>query len=220
MAIFELDHYEDFGIEVDFPVSCVVLLADGEAVVLMGNSHIFEHVAGRDYRISAGSFFQVNTAGAEALVALVHDYLVPTGHKTLVDAYCGVGLFGLAFADQVGRLIGIEADPDAVSDFWYNARALDSVEVIEAKAHAALERLGGPVDLMILDPPRSGVGKQVVAEVTRLQPSRVVYVSCDPATLARDARMLTDAGYHLQEVQPLDLFPQTYHIESVALFLK
>lgn len=220
MAIFELDHYEDFGIEVDFPVSCVVLLADGEAVVLMGNSHFFEHVAGRDYRISAGSFFQVNTAGAEALVALVREYLLPTGRETLVDAYCGVGLFGLALADEVGRLIGIEADPSAVSDFRYNVQGVDDVEVIEDKAHMALARLGGPVDLMILDPPRSGAGKKVVAELDRLQPSRVVYVSCDPATLARDARLLVEGGFHLREVQPVDLFPQTYHVESVALFVR
>ena len=220
LAVFELDHYEDFEIEVDFPVSCTLLLADGEVVVLMGNPHLVEYVAGRDFRVSAGSFFQVNTSGAEALVALVQEYLEPTDGKTLLDAYCGVGLFGLSLAGQVDRIVGVEADPSALADFRYNAQGLENVAVIEGKAQKALASLEGPVDLMVLDPPRSGAGKRTVGEVVRLQPQRVVYVSCDPATLARDARQLVDSGYQLRVVQPLDLFPQTFHIESVSLFVK
>ena len=220
LAVFELDHYEDFSIEVDFPVSCTLLLADGEVVVLMGNPHLVEHVAGRDYRVSAGSFFQVNTSGAEALVALVQEYLDPKGSDTLVDAYCGVGLFGLSLADHVERIVGVEADPSAMADFRYNAQGLEQVVSIEGKAQVALAGLEGPVDLMVMDPPRAGVGKRTVGEIVRLRPRRVAYVSCDPATLARDARELVDSGYHLQVVQPLDLFPQTFHIESVALFVK
>jgi 23S rRNA (uracil1939-C5)-methyltransferase len=220
MAIFELDHYEDFDIEVDFPVSCLILLADGEAVVLMGNAYLTEHVAGRDYRISAGSFFQVNTAGAEALVALVRDCLSPTSDDTLLDLYCGVGLFGLSLADQVGRVIGVEADPSAAADFRHHAQELDHVELIEDKAKDALSRFGEPVDLLVLDPPRSGAGKRVVSEIARLGPRQIVYVSCDPATLARDARHLAEFGYLLLVVQPIDLFPQTYHVESVALFAR
>ncbi len=218
MAIFELDYYEDFDIEVDFPVSCLILLADGETVVLMGNAYLTEHVAGREYRISAGSFFQVNTAGAEALVALVRDYLTPSNDDTLLDLYCGVGLFGLSLADQVGRVIGVEADPSAAADFQYHAQELDHVELVEGKAKDVLPRLGEPVDLVVLDPPRSGAGKQVVSEIARLGPRQIVYVSCDPATLARDARHLAECGYPLLVVQPIDLFPQTYHVESVALF--
>ncbi len=218
MAIFGLDYYEDFDIEVDFPVSCLILLADGETVVLMGNAYLTEHVAGREYRISAGSFFQVNTAGAEALVALVRDYLTPSNDDTLLDLYCGVGLFGLSLADQVGRVIGVEADPSAAADFQYHAQELDHVELVEGKAKDVLPRLGEPVDLVVLDPPRSGAGKQVVSEIARLGPRQIVYVSCDPATLARDARHLAECGYPLLVVQPIDLFPQTYHVESVALF--
>ncbi len=218
LAVFELDHYEDFDIEVDFPVSCVLLLADGEAVVLMGDPFLVEHVAGRDYRVSAGSFFQVNTAGAEALLAVAGDYLAPDGDETLLDLYCGVGLFGLAFAGQVGRVVGVEADPSAAADFRHNARGLEGVELVEGPVEAILPRVEGPVELVLLDPPRSGAGAKVVGEIARLAPQRVVYVSCDPATLARDARRLVDAGYHLREVQPVDMFPQTYHIESVAVF--
>jgi 23S rRNA (uracil1939-C5)-methyltransferase len=220
MAIFELDHYEDFDIEVDFPVSCVLLLADGEAVVLMGQAYLMEYVAGRDYRISAGSFFQVNTAGAEALVELVRDLLAPTSQDTLLDLYCGVGLFGLALAEQVGTVIGVEFDPRAAEDFRYNAQGLGHVELIEGKVEETLASRNRSLDLVVLDPPRSGTGKEVIDEIARLAPRRVVYVSCDPATLARDARELSACGYALQEVQPLDLFPQTHHIESVSLFTR
>jgi 23S rRNA (uracil1939-C5)-methyltransferase len=220
LAIFELNDYEDFDIEVDFSVSCVLLLADGEVVVLMGDPFLVEHVAGRDYRISAGSFFQVNTAGAEALVALVRDYLAPQGDEILLDLYCGVGLFGLALADSVSRVVGVESDPSAAADFRHNARGLGHVELAGGEAQQMLPRIGGPLDLAVLDPPRSGTGEVVVAELARLSPRRVVYVSCDPATLARDARHLVDAGYALAEVQPVDLFPQTFHVESVALFTR
>jgi 23S rRNA (uracil1939-C5)-methyltransferase len=220
MAVFELNQYEDFDIEVDFPVSCVILLADGETVVLMGNAHLEEEVAGRDFRISANSFFQVNTAGAEALVAVVGESLAPEKGDRLLDLYCGVGLFGLSLADQVGSVLGVEADPSAVADFRHNAQGIDGVELVEGKVQPVLARFDGPVELLLLDPPRSGAGQAVTDQIARLQPKRIAYVSCDPATLARDARHLVENGFLLKEVQPVDLFPQTYHIESVALFVR
>jgi len=153
-------------------------------------------------------------------VQLVHDYLLPTRNDALVDLYCGVGLFCLALADQVGHVLGVEAEPSAIADFRHNAQGMDHVELAEGKAHAILRHLDEEVDLLVLDPPRSGAGKEVVNEIVRLGPRRLTYVSCDPATLARDARHLIDCGYSLQEVQPIDLFPQTYHVESVANFVR
>ncbi len=223
LAIFELDHYEDFDIEVDFPVSCVLLLADvgsAQVVTLMGSPYLVEHVAGHDYRISPTSFFQVNTGGAEALVALVREHAQLRGTDTLLDLYAGVGLFGLTLAEDFGYVIGVEAHPGAADDFWHNARDLENVELLEGPAEAALAEIEQSVDVIVLDPPRAGAGEEVVAGMVRLSPRRIVYVSCDPATLARDARYLVDAGYRLDSVQPLDMFPQTYHIESVALFVR
>ena len=220
MAIFELEAYEDFDIEVDFPISCILMMPDGEAVVLMGDTSLVEYVAGREYRISAGSFFQVNTAGAEALVALVRELLEPRSDHLLLDLYCGVGLFGLALAGEVGRVVGVESGAGAAADFRANAVALDNVDLLEGKAHQVLGGVEGPVDLVVLDPPRAGAGERVMGQVARLGPRRIAYVSCDPATLARDARHLVDAGYRLQVVQPVDLFPQTFHVESVNLFVR
>jgi 23S rRNA (uracil1939-C5)-methyltransferase len=218
MAIFELDRYDDFDIEVDFPVSAVLMLADGEAAVMMGDRYLVEHIAGRDYRISAGSFFQVNSGGAEALVALVREYLAPAGDETLLDLYCGVGLFSLALAGNVGQVIGVEADPRAAADFRFNAAGMDHVSLHEGKVHQVLAGAEGEVDLIVLDPPRAGAGEVVVDEIVRLAPERIAYVSCDPATLARDAGRLAGAGYRLERLQPVDMFPQTFHLESVALF--
>jgi 23S rRNA (uracil1939-C5)-methyltransferase len=220
MAVFELDHYEDFAIEVDLPISCVILLADGEHVVLMGERYLTEHVAGREYRVSAGSFFQMNTAGAEALVAVVREFLEPKPHQALVDLYCGGGLLGLALAGEVGRSIAIESAPSSASDFRHNAMGMDRVSLAEETVETALPQIEGPVDLMVLDPPRAGAGREVIGEICRLAPRRIAYVSSDPATLARDARLLADAGYRLLEVQPVDMFPQTFYIECVALFAR
>lgn len=220
MAVFELDHYEDFDIEVDFPVSCVLLLADGDTAVLMGEPHFREEVAGREYRISAASPFQTNSGGAEALVTLVRELLAPRGDETLVDVYAGVGLFGLALAGDVGRVIAVEAHPDAAEDLTYNARDLANVELRQGEVPDALAGIREPVQLLVLDPPRAGAGEAVIEELVRLAPGRIAYVSADPAGLARDARRLVDGGYRLERVQPIDLYPQTFHIGSVALFVR
>ena len=220
MAVFELDHYEDFDIEVDFPVSCVLLLADGETAVLMGEPHFREEVAGREYRISAASPFQVNSGGAEALVGLVREFLAPGGDETLLDVYSGVGLFGLALAGEVGRVIAVEEDAGAAADFEHNARDLANVELRRGEIPDALAGIQEPVRLLVIDPPRAGAGQSVLQEIVRLAPERIAYVSADPASLARDARHLVDGGYRLERLQPVDLFPQTFHIGSVALFVR
>ncbi len=222
LVVFETLGDEPPELEVDLSVSCVLLRRDGQMQGLIGPPYIEEEVAGRVYRVSAGSFFQVNTAGAEVLVKLVQDYLAPHPEDTLLDIYCGVGLFGLAFKGKAGRLIGIEENPLACEDFAWNARDWDPerVELHEGPAEEVLAVLDEPIDLAVLDPPRAGAGKEVLQELARLGPHRVVYVSCDPATLARDVQYLQAGGYRLVEVQPVDLFPQTFHVESVSLWVR
>jgi 23S rRNA (uracil1939-C5)-methyltransferase len=217
MAVFETSEDEPFELEVDLPVACVFLLSDGRTATLIGQEYISEILAGQEYRISANSFFQVNTPQAEELVRLVRDYLAPTGNEVLLDAYCGVGVFGLSLAGEVGQVIGLEESPSAVADARFNAGPADNVEFIEGRVEEVLPSLGTPVDLAVLDPPRQGCASEALTALAGLTPARMVYVSCDPATLARDTRRLIQAGYQLVEVQPVDMFPQTYHIENVAL---
>jgi len=219
MLVFETEDDLAPSLEIDLPVSCVLLLSDGQYANLIGNNHITEVVAGHTYRISAPSFFQINTPQANQLVRLVTEYLEPQGDETILDAYCGVGLFTRHLAKHTGLVVGVEAEPAAVADLLENTADRDNVEVIEGPVEAVLPDLDIPLDGAVMDPPRAGVDRFALDALVAHRPARVVYVSCDPATLARDAKRLGRSGYHLAEVQPVDMFPQTHHIESVALFV-
>jgi 23S rRNA (uracil1939-C5)-methyltransferase len=226
------DRAPGFVVE-DLPVRCVVRRRDGAIEGLVGEPWIDEEVAGRTFRISANSFFPVNTTGVEVMVDLAMEMLAPQGHETLLDGYCGVGLFGLSLAGQVGQVIAIEESEAACEDFAWNARDLDNVTLHEGPVEEVLAALVEPggglgqetgpngrvrIDLALIDPPRSGAGPEVVQHLARLGVPRLLHVSDDPATLARDARLLVEAGYRLEQVQPVDMFPQTCHVESLALF--
>ncbi len=206
------------ALSLDLPAAVALLRADGGADALVGQAYLEEEIAGQRYRISAGSFFQVNPAGAEALVDRVVTFLDPQPGQRLLDAYAGVGLFALALAPLVGHVEAIEASPSACVDFAWNARDMANVTLHTGATEAVLADLTGPFDGIVVDPPRRGLGDGVVQALARLNPARLVYVSCDPATLGRDAALLTAAGFGLCTVQPIDLFPQTYHVESVTLW--
>ncbi len=216
MAILETVANEPPEIAVDLPLSVCFLLSDGTPVTLVGNSWIAEEVAGRLWRVSAPSFFQVNTELAERLVQVVRDYAAPRDTETLLDLYAGVGLFGLTLAPLAGRAYLVEENPHAVVDALENAAGQENVTLLEGPVEEALAEWNEPVDIVVLDPPRGGCTPDVLAALARLSPRRIVYVSCDPATLARDLRRLLEGPFRLVEVQPLDMFPQTYHIECVA----
>lgn len=220
MIIFETVGDEPPQLKVDFPVSCVLLLDDGTPVNLIGHNHITERVAERTFRISAGSFFQVNTPQTETLIHLVTEYLSPAGDETLLDAYCGVGTFALSLAGEVAHIIGVESAPTAVDDFRVNAESIENVALLPGAVEEVLPDLETPVDLAVVDPPRTGVHPDALTALAHLAPQRIAYVSCDPATLARDGRALAEAGYDLAVVQPVDMFPQTYHVETVSLWVK
>lgn len=220
MLIFETEDEEPPEIETDIPVSCVLMLKDGTPVNLIGRNHLTEILGSREFRISAPSFFQVNTAQAEHLVQTVDTFLQLTGTESLLDAYCGVGTFALNLAPRARRVIGIEESPYAIADARVNAQELSNVEFIEGRVENVLPDLEETVDAVVVDPPRQGCRSEVLQALTKLQPERIVYVSCDPATLARDARYLAEAGYLLRRVQPVDMFPQTYHIETVSLWTR
>ena len=220
MLIFEMANDQPPELETDTTISCVLSLADGRSAVLIGSSHIYERLGELRLRISSGSFFQVNTSQAENLVGVVRRYLEPTGDEVLLDAYCGVGTFGLSLATRVNQVIGIEESPSAIEDARINARGLEHVSFYEGRVEDMLPGIEANVDLAVLDPPRVGCQPAVLKTLMERTPRRIAYVSCDPATLARDLRVLLGDGYELQEVQPVDMFPQTAHIEVVALLTR
>jgi 23S rRNA (uracil1939-C5)-methyltransferase len=205
------------------PVSVVHVSPAGE-LVLAGSPALVMEVLGTPFQVSAGSFFQVNTAMAEAMVAHLLDtlpnYYSLSPNTLLVDVYCGVGLFSVFLAPHVGRLIGIEVSPSAASDFEVNLQAFDHVELYEAPADIVLPSLDRRPDILLVDPPRSGIDRRGMDGLLHLSPLVLVYISCDPATLARDARRLIQGGYHLEQITPFDLFPQTYHIESISFWTR
>lgn len=216
---FEMEEDKAPAVEVDETVSCVMLLEEGGYANLIGDNFITETIAGHTYHISASSFFQINSAQAEALVRLALTYLDLGGGETVLDAFCGVGLFSTHLAEQAGLVIGVESSASAVDDLLENTDGLDNVEIIEGAVEDVLPEIAVPLDAVLLDPPRGGVDRHALDALADLEPQRIVYVSCDPATLGRDAKRLQSKGYSLVEAQPVDMFPQTYHVESVSLFV-
>ena len=222
LILFEAGGDEAPELEIDLPAACALLTRRG-LTPLIGEPWVFIEVLGRRYRVSAESFFQVNTVGAAALVEIVAAYADPQPGDVLLDAYCGAGLFALALAELAGEVIGVESSPSACEDFEFNAGDQANISLHEGAVEQVLPALrseGQRADIVVLDPPRSGAGPEVIRELAALGPRRMVYVSCDPATLARDAVHLAAAGYRLVEAQPVDLFPQTFHVETVALWDK
>ncbi len=207
-------------LEVDFPVSLLYLGPQGP-YVLSGRSYVVQQVKGRTFRVSGTAFFQVNTGVAEAMIEHLLRHLPLHEQATLLDVYSGGGLFSAFLAPRVGRVIAVESDPWASADFEVNLADYDQVELYEAPAEMVLPylaRQGEQIDLAIVDPPRSGLAREVLEALVQLSPTWLAYVSCHPATLARDGRQLQQAGYHLVRATPFDMFPQTYHIESITLW--
>jgi 23S rRNA (uracil1939-C5)-methyltransferase len=187
---------------------------------MAGDKDLVISVNDRPFRVSAGSFFQVNTGMAEEMVEHLLDNLSVTQDTTLLDVYCGVGLFSAFFAPRVGRLIGIESSPSACEDFTVNLDEFDNVELYEAPAEAVLPALDVTPEAAIVDPPRAGLEKRALEALLALGLERIAYVSCDPSTLGRDVARLIAGGYRLIQVTPFDMFPQTYSIESISILEK
>jgi 23S rRNA (uracil1939-C5)-methyltransferase len=188
----------------------------GEMTVMIDDEDglIHEIVAGHRFRITGRAFFQVNTAGAERLVELVSS--IVGSPSSLIDAYAGGGLFAATAGAAAGSVVAIESDRTALSDLAVNAPA---AEMVEATVERGLTQVHS-AEVVVVDPPRQGLGRQVVDELDRISPGTIAYVSCDPASFSRDARLLVDAGYSIGSVTPVDMFPQTYHVELVASFVR
>ncbi|OFO55055.1 23S rRNA (uracil(1939)-C(5))-methyltransferase RlmD [Nosocomiicoccus sp. HMSC059G07] len=191
-------------------------------VVLHGRDYIHDEMYGFNYRLWFDTFFQTNPRQAEKLVDLAIEFANPTKDQSMIDLFCGVGTFSLPFATRVKRLAGIEIVESSIESAKQNAEDNDVTNTYFLAKDArrgideVLENWGRP-DVIMLDPPRSGAGGKVMRRIGRLQTDRVVYVSCNPETFAKDITWLRDFGYELKIVQPVDLFPHTVHVELVAL---
>ena len=181
-----------------------------------GQKTLTETLLGRRFQISAAAFFQVNTTQAERLVEHVIEKVKEASPLVVVDAYAGVGVFAAHLAAHVDRVLAIEESPSAATDASVNLAGLSNCEWITARVEDVLPGQYPSPDVVIIDPPRRGLQPEVIGALVASSVSRVIYVSCDPATLARDLRRLVDGGFKLVEVQPIDMFPHTQHIECVA----
>lgn len=203
--------------EMDLPVSAVQINPAGK-VVLAGDDCLWMEVLGRTFKVSAGSFFQVNLGVAEKMVEHVLSLIPADQQQSLLDLYCGVGLFSAFAAPKVGQVTGIELLEPACDDFADNLQEFDNVSLYIGAAEDVLPSLNQKFDIVIADPPRAGLQREALDALVKMDPERIIYVSCDPSTLARDAKRLIEKGYTLAQATPFDMFPQTYHVETVAFF--
>jgi 23S rRNA (uracil1939-C5)-methyltransferase len=196
--------------------------AGGVTEVLHGTEAIEEELGGLRFRVSADAFFQTNTEMAERLYAIATEYAGLQGWERVYDLFCGIGTIGLSLAPRAGEVWGLELVEDAIADAIANAHRneIENVRFFAGDVRLALRQLvetAGRPDVLIVDPPRAGLSAKVVRRVIEAGPTRIVYVSCNPTTLAPNAAQLVEAGYALRRVRPVDMFPQTPHIECVAL---
>jgi len=184
---------------------------------LAGASTLTDTIGGFSFEISANSFFQTNTSGAAKLYEIVQRYAQLTGTETIVDLYSGTGTIPILLSQAARTVIGLEMAPSAIADAQLNCRInrVQNCRFIAGDIRETLPSVTQRPEVLIIDPPRAGMHKDVVKQVLALLPERIVYVSCNPSTLARDLGLLKEA-FQVLEVQPVDLFPHTYHIESVA----
>ncbi len=193
-------------------------IAIGEYEVLLGGEpYIKDKIGKYEFKISANSFFQTNTAGAQKLYQAVKEYVSPAGNEMVVDLYSGTGTIPIWISDSVKQVIGIEINQDAVADAEKNCRdnGVSNCRFIAGDIRDKLIKITDRPDVMIIDPPRDGMHKDVVKRVLEIMPGKIVYVSCNPSTLARDLNMMNDK-FRVVEIQPIDMFPHTPHIEAVA----
>lgn len=195
-----------------------------EEVVLAGKAEISDEMCGIKVEISPKSFYQVNTPAAEALYRQAAEFAQPDG-KLILDLYCGAGTIGLSMAEKARRLIGAEIVESAVENARMNARrnSIHNAEFVCADAGRAAEKLkniGENPDVIILDPPRKGCSEETLAACAGMSPERIVMISCNPATAARDCKRLGELGYKTEKIRPFDLFPRTSHVECVVLIEK
>jgi 23S rRNA (uracil1939-C5)-methyltransferase len=201
------------------------VILGGSEFVLWGRDYITDELCGLEFRLSMRSFYQVNRKQAEKLYRLAGEAAGLSGHETVLDLYCGTGTIGLTMAAKAARVIGVEIAESAVEDAKRNAEynRIDNVRFMcmdAARAASQLQAEGIRPDVVILDPPRKGCDRTLINTVAEMSPERIVYISCDPATLSRDLKLFDESEYKTLHVTPVDMFPRTSHVETVVLITR
>ncbi len=215
-----VDGFKTLVVNKNYDNTNVVLGDESEAIY--GDGYITDILCGVKVKISPQSFYQVNRDGAEILYNKASEYADLTGNEDILDLYCGTGTIGLSMADKVKSLIGVEIVPQAIEDAKQNALVNNITNarfICADAANAAIQLKEENINpnVIILDPPRKGCSEDLLNTVSQIAPNKIVYVSCDPATLARDAKRLSALGYTVKKVTPVDMFPRTAHVETVCL---
>lgn len=207
----------------DMPTSVNIVLPDNEPVNLIGSASVNFEASGRNFRMTAGGYFRPNVAQLDALIATILEMLQLNGDESVLDLYAGVGVFSAFLAPRAAVVTMVESYPPTATDAELNLAEFDNVDIVEGSVEEVLASMHedeAEYDVAVLDPPSSGLSKQALEVLLSLKISRLVYVSSDPASLARDGKALARAGYNLERVQPIDFAPQTYYIDAVALFTR
>ena len=191
-------------------------------VMLYGRDYIVDQIGKYRFKISPNSFFQVNPVQTEVLYRKAIEYAELKGDEVVFDLYCGIGTISMFLSEKAGKVYGVESVEPAVKDAVENAKlnGIENVEFICGEAETVVPEMYGKgirADVVVLDPPRKGCERVLLDTVVRMEPEKIVYVSCNPATLARDLKILAEEGYVAEEVQPVDMFPHTYHVEAIVL---
>ncbi|HET6443033.1 MAG TPA: TRAM domain-containing protein [candidate division Zixibacteria bacterium] len=218
LAALETDDNEPPTLTADFPISVNLLLPDGKTANLVGNNHTVYEVKGRSFRVTAGCSFYPSSRAAELVVDTVLNYASLSEDDRVVELYCGVGLLTAFLAGSALELVGIESNDDAIADLSANLDDFDNVTIYQGSVDQVLPILKESPDVLIVEPSSDGLLPEVLDEILRLCPERLIYIGSDIATTARDGRRLKDKGYQPIEVQPIDLWPQTYHVLTVSLW--
>ncbi len=214
----ECEHDDPPDFSLDFSLS-VEFLGKNNDLLLSGEPYSRMRIRDFDFLVSARSFFQVNNAQAEAMV----DFVLREGsfkEAVVFDVYCGVGLFSRFIAPLARQLVGVEYSESACNDYAANLDDFEHVSLYMGKAEGVLDGIEVNPDVILVDPPRAGLERPVLDWIAASTAAQLLYVSCDPTTLARDVRLLVERGWILTDVQPFDLFPQTYHIESISILTR
>ena len=219
MLVFEGESDEPPELSLDLPVSATYLSPSGRSLNLSGNDALVYHVLGKEFLVSPESFFQVNLPVAEEMARHVLALLEGREGLSILELYSGVGLFTHFIAPHASQLTAIESSPSACFDFAGNLDEFENISLYEGAVEVILPEIVAqikPIDLVVLDPPRAGLNAKARQALIDLAPKEIIYLSCDPSTLARDLKHFGEAGYNLQSAHAFDMFPQTAHVETIA----